>query len=313
MATYKVVVSDQVFPTVDLERGLLQSIDAELSVADGTREGVLSAAADADAILNTYLPWDAEALNALQNCKIIARYGIGTDNVDLDAARAAGITVTNVPDYCVEEVAAHGAALMLAALRRVVEGDRAAREGLWKAADLGTIRRLSELTVGLVGYGRIGSQLGKVLDALGMDQIIYDPYLTPRDDLPELVDLDDLFARADVISLHAPLTPQTRHTIDAAALGKMKSDAILINTSRGGLVNTEDLMNALRNGDIGGAAIDVAEVEPIDPAVIEGVPNLTVTPHMAYLSDAALKESQTKATTQIIKVLTGETPDYAVT
>lgn len=312
MATFKVVVSDQVFPTVDLERRLLGAIDAELVVADGTREDALAKGADAHAILNTYLSWDAEAISALENCQIIARYGIGVDNVDLDAARRAGIVVTNVPDYCVEEVATHAAGLIITKIRKIDEGAAKVRAGRW-TEKIGGIRRLSELTVGLIGFGRISRKLAEILGAIGMTIIVHDPYIDPAPSLPEMVELDDLLARSDVVSLHAPLLPSTTRMISTEALAKMKSDAILVNTSRGGLVDTDAVFDALRNGTIGGAALDVLETEPIDPAKLEGVPNLIVTPHMAYLSESALEESQTKATNQVIAVLTGGEPDYDVT
>lgn len=312
VATYKVVVSDQVFPTVDLERAMLAEIDAELVVATGDVDAVLDVAADADAILNTYLSWNAETLGRLERCKIIARYGIGVDNIDLDAARAAGMVVTNVPDYSVQEVAAHSLALMLAMLRKVTIGDAVIRSGGWKIDALRPIRRLSTLTVGLLGYGRIARRFAETIEALEMNLVVYDPYVEAGPGIPRLVDLDELLAVSDVVSVNAPATPETRGMINAGTLGKMKSSAILVNTSRGPLVVLDDLLAALRNGTIAGAALDVFEQEPLDAARIEGVPNLLVTPHMAYYSEEALQESQRKAATQVIKVLTGEAPDYQV-
>jgi D-3-phosphoglycerate dehydrogenase len=310
VAKYKVVVSDQVFPTVDLERQLFAEIDAELIVADGTMEDTLAKGRDADAFLNTYLSWDAAALNQLEKCKIIARYGIGVDNVDLEAAKAKGIVVTNVPDYCVEEVATHAAALALARLRRIDDGNRAVREGRWKEKMSG-IPRVSGLTAGLVGYGRISRNLADILRALGMTIIISDPFVDDPSG-PENMSLEELLARADVVSLHAPLLPSTKGLINAETLALMKPTGTLVNTSRGGLVHTAAVFDALRNGTIGGAALDVLEVEPIDPAELEGVPNLIVTPHMGYLSEQALVESQTKATNQVRQVLTGGSADYQV-
>ena len=152
----------------------------------------------------------------------------------------------------------------------------------------------------------------EAVQALEMDLVVYDPYVTPEPALPRLVDLDELLAVSDVVSVNAPATPETRGIINAEALGKMKSSAILVNTSRGPLVVLDDLLDALRTGSIAGAALDVFEQEPLDPARIEGVPNLLVTPHMAYYSEEALQESQRKAATQVIKVLTGDTPDYRV-
>jgi D-3-phosphoglycerate dehydrogenase / 2-oxoglutarate reductase len=312
MTKYKVVVSDQVFPTVDLERSLLSEIDADLQVASGDVEEVLSVAGDADAILNTYLPWPAESIGKLEKCRIIARYGIGFDNVDLDAARDAGIIVTNVPDYSVEEVATHGLALILAALRKVVAADRSVRAGDWSVDRFRPIRRLSTLTIGLVGYGRIGRQIAAPLEALGASIVAHDPYLSPGPDLPPLLPLEELLGTADVISLHLPLTEETRGIIGTDSLAHVKKGAILVNTSRGPLVDLDALGQSLRSGRLSAAALDVFDTEPIDPARIEDIPNLIATPHMAYYSEDALQESQRKAATQVIKVLTGQQPDYQV-
>ena len=312
MTKYKVVVSDQVFPSVDVERGLLADIDADLVVASGDVESVLAMAADADAILNTYLPWSADSIARLTRCKIIARYGIGFDNVDLKAAADAGIVVTNVPDYSVEEVATHALALILASLRKVAVADASVRSGTWSIDNFRPIRRLSTLTVGLVGYGRIARRIAAPLQALGADIIAHDPYLRAGPDLPPLLELDTVLSRSDIVSLHLPLTDETRGIIGTEALARMKPGAILVNTSRGPLVDLDALGDALRKGTIGAAGLDVFDVEPLDASRVEGVPNLIVTPHMAYYSEEALAESQRKAATQVIKVLTGERPDYQV-
>ncbi len=312
MSKYKVVVSDQVFPSVDVERGLLADIDAELTVASGDVDEVLAMAADADAILNTYLPWTADSIARLEKCKVIARYGIGFDNVDLKAASDAGIVVTNVPDYSVEEVATHALALILASLRKVVTADDSVRAGTWSIDNFRPIRRLSTLTVGLLGYGRIARRIAAPLAALGAEIIAHDPYLQPGADMPPLLELETVLSRADIISLHLPLTDETRGIIGADALALMRQDAILINTSRGPLVDLDALASALRNGQLGAAGLDVFDDEPLDASRVDGVPNLIVTPHMAYYSEEALAESQRKATTQVIKVLTGEQPDYQV-
>jgi len=312
MTKYKVVVSDQVFPSVEVERGLLAEIDADLTVASGDVESVLAVAADADAILNTYLPWNADSIGRLERCRIIARYGIGFDNVDLEAAADAGIVVTNVPDYSVEEVATHALALILASLRKVAVADGSVRSGTWSIDNFRPIRRLSTLTVGLVGFGRIARRIAAPLEALGARIIAHDPYLQPGPDLPPLLELDALLAEADIISLHLPLNDETRGIIGTSALAGMKRGAILVNTSRGPLVDLDALCGSLRDGHLGAAGLDVFDVEPLDATRVDGVPNLIVTPHMAYYSEEALAESQRKAATQVIKVLTGETPDYQV-
>jgi D-3-phosphoglycerate dehydrogenase len=297
---------------VDIERDLLSDIEAELIVASGDVDDVLEVVRDADAILNTYLPWSADSIARLDKCRIIARYGIGFDNVDLAAARDAGIVVTNVPDYSVEEVATHALALILAALRKVVAADAAVRDGQWTVDNFRPIRRLSTLTVGLVGYGRIARRIASPLQALGADIIAHDPYLESGPDMPPLLSLEAVLRQADVISLHLPLTDETRGLFGPDTLGAVREGAILVNTSRGPLVDLDALRKALETGRLSAAALDVFDIEPVDPARIEDIPNLIATPHMAYYSEEALQESQRKAATQVIKVLTGQEPDYQV-
>lgn len=312
MTKYKVVISDQVFPSVDIERALLADIDATLEVASGTVEEVLEVARDADAVLNTYLPWTEDSIQRLERCRIIARYGIGVDNVDLDAAREAGIIVTNVPDYSVEEVATHALGLILASLRKVMPADSSVRAGVWGVDNFRPIHRLSTLTVGLLGYGRIARKIAAPLETLGATIVAHDPYLQPGPEMPPLLTFDELLAEADIVSLHLPLTDETRGVIGKTALEGMKDGAILVNTSRGPLVELEALAEALRSGKLSAAALDVFEQEPIDPGRIEDIPNLIVTPHMAYYSEEALQESQRKAATQVVKALTGQPCDYQV-
>jgi D-3-phosphoglycerate dehydrogenase len=313
MSRFKVVVTDQIFPDVEVERALLADIDASLEVADGSLHDALAKGRDADALLNTYLPLDADAFARLERCRIVARYGIGVDNVDLDAASKAGVVVTNVPDYCVEEVATHALAMLLSLLRRLPQGDAKVRAGAWGLDGLRPMTRLSEMTVGLVGFGRIARRLGESLQVLGCRLIVHDPFLTPSDDLPPLMSLEELLRTADAVSLHAPLTAGTKGMIDASALALMPEHAVLVNTSRGPLVVLKDLVTALREGRLRAAGLDVLPVEPPPAGAVDDVPNLLLTPHTAFYSEQSVRESQTKAATQVIKVLTGKEPDYAVT
>lgn len=312
MARFKVVVTDQIFPSLEIERALLSGIGAEIEVADGTPAGVAAIAADADALLNTYLPLDAGLIGALGRCRIIARYGIGIDNVDLDAAGRAGIVVTNVPDYSVEEVAVHALAMILSLTRRLPQADALVRGGGWGIDSLRPIRRMSELTFGLVGYGRIARQLGASIASFGGRLVVHDPYVTPAEGLPPLVSIDELVEVSDVISVHAPATAETRGMFDAARIARMRRGAILVNTSRGPLVVLADVISALRSGQLGGAALDVFEREPPDASLLADVPSLILSPHMAYYSEESIRESQRKAATQVLKVLTGLAPDYPV-
>lgn len=312
MSRYKVVMTAQLFPSADIERDLLASIDASLEVADGSRADVLHRSRDAHALLTHYFKIDADVIDRLDQCRVIARYGIGVDSIDLSAARARGIVVTNVPDFCVEEVAVHSLTLLLALLRKVVTADQYVRAGNWSVDGLAPIRRLSSLTVGQIGFGKIARRLASTLAGLGCNLLAYDPYLETPPPATEIVSLEQLLRRADAVLVHAPLTPETAGIIDAEQLALMPHHAVLVNTSRGGLVVLDSLLDALRAGTIAGAALDVFDQEPLDPGRIAGVPNLIVAPHIGYYSEEAVEESQRKATRQIIKVLSGDTPDYPV-
>jgi D-3-phosphoglycerate dehydrogenase len=312
MSRLKVVVTDQVFPDVEVERKVLQEIDADLVVADGTREGALELALDADALLNCYMPLDGDFIRSLKKAKIVARYGIGTDNVDLAAAADSDVVVTNVPDYCVEEVATHALTLILALIRRLPESQAFLMERGWGVDAIRPVSRFSDLTVGLLGYGRIARHLGVAAKALGATLITHDPFITETSDGTEVVSFEELLARSDVLSLHCPLTPETRGIIDTNALQQLPESAVIVNTSRGPLVKLADLIEALRSGRLRGAGLDVFEVEPPDPEQLRDVPGLIATPHTAFYSEASLRESQLKAATQVVKVFRGEKPDYPV-
>lgn len=314
MATYRVVVTDQVFPDVELERKLLGEIGAELIVPGPDVEAMFREAEEADALLNTYLPLGRPELGRLRRARIVARYGIGVDNIDLDAARERGIVVTNVPDYCVEEVAAHTLTLLLAWVRRLPASTAKAQSGTWNLDGLRPIPRVSGLTVGVVGLGRIGRRMIDLLRPFGLRIVGHDPYSTGAvDGVERLGSLPELLAVADIVTLHLPVTAETRGMIGADELAAMRPGALLVNTSRGALVRTPDLVAALAAGRIGGAALDVLEKEAADAAALAGFSNVLLTPHTAYYSEEALRESQRKAVTQVIQVLTGGAPDYAVT
>ncbi|MQA06336.1 MAG: C-terminal binding protein [Streptosporangiales bacterium] len=312
MPGFRVVVTDQVFPDVEVERALIEAAGGTLTVAGGGRADVLAAAADADALLNTYLGFDAEAIARLGRCKIIARYGIGVDNVDLAAAATAGIAVTNVPDYCVEEVASHTVGLVLSLVRRIPAGDAIVRAGGWGIGELGELHRVSGLTVGLLGYGKIARLVSAVLRPLGVPVAVYDPYVTTPEGDDRLVDLDELLATSDAVCVHCPLTPETRGLLDAKRLATMKPGAYLVNTSRGPIVVLDDLVAALRAGTLAGAALDVFDQEPPPVDTVRATPNLLATPHSAFYSVEAVQESQRKAATQVVKAIAGEPLDYRV-
>ena len=308
-----VALTDQVFPTLDVERAILSTIDATLEVLPaGTPDVIRAEAAEADALLTTYAPIDSETLGSLERCRIISRYGIGVDNIDLDAARARGVVVTNVPDYCVEEVADHALALLLAAVRKIPLGNQLVHAGEWGIAGVLPVHRLRGRTLGLVGFGHIGVHVARRATAFGLGVIAFDPYVPAErmdaEGVGRADTLDDLLPACDAVSIHVPLLPATRGLIGADALARMRADAILINTSRGPIVSTEAVVAALTQGRLGAACLDVFETEPPPRELLDDVPNLIATPHSAFYSEEAIAESQTRAAQAIVDVLSGREP-----
>jgi D-3-phosphoglycerate dehydrogenase len=311
--TKLVVLTDQVFPDTEVERRLLAAADAELRVLeDASPFAIREEAADADAVLTTYAPLDRDTIAALRRCRVIARYGIGVDNIDLDAAREQGVAVTNVPDYCVEEVADHTLGLLLAAARKIVVGNELVHAAKWGIDGVVPVARLRGRTLGLIGYGKIGSAVAVRARAFGLEVRCFDPYIDSAGDVSLVASLDELLSTSDVVSVHAPLTEGTRGLIGADAIAKMRRGAILINTSRGPIVSTEAVVDALRRGALAAACLDVFESEPPDAGLLDGLPTLIATPHSAFYSEEAIRESQTKAATAIVDVLQGREPTYRV-
>jgi D-3-phosphoglycerate dehydrogenase / 2-oxoglutarate reductase len=314
----RVVVTDHVFADLDTERELLGAAGHEL-VFEGnvTVPGdVRARVAGADAVLNCYTAMPREVIEALEGCRIIARYGIGIDTIDLAEASARRILVTNVPDYCIDEVSDHALALILALARGVARLDRSVRGGSWSTADAPPIHRLRGRVLGLVGFGRIARALAVKAAAVGFTVVASDPYVP--DELVRAAgveprSLEDLFAEADVLSIHAPLTEGTRHLLGADAIARMKPGAIVVNTSRGPLVDRAALLEALESGRLGGAGLDVLETEPPDPAdPLLTHPNVVVTPHAAFMSIESVAELRRKAAEQVVIALANDTPPYAV-
>jgi D-3-phosphoglycerate dehydrogenase len=313
-----VAVTDHVFPDLDRERALLGQAghDVRFRANAATVDEVRAAVEGADAVLNCYAPMPAEVIRGLDRCLVIARYGIGLDTIDLEEATAKGIVVTNVPDYCIDEVSDHALAMIMSLARGVALLDRRVRGGAWSPSDARPIHRLRGRTIGLVGFGRIARALAAKVTPLGLRVVTFDPFVPDdavREAGAEPVTLGELLGEADVVSIHAPLTADNRHLIGAAELARMKPHAILVNTSRGPLIDVDALRTALSEGRLGGAGLDVLEVEPPSP----GDPllhrdDVVITPHAAFYSEESLRELQRKAVEQVIEALAGRTPPYAV-
>ena len=311
-ATAKVVLTDYVWESLEVERKTLEGLATLVPLRTKTPEEFLPEAADCDALLNTYAgPITGAVMARMPRCKIIARYGIGVDTIDLEAATAAGIIVTNNPTYCIEEVAEHTLALLLACARKVALYDRLVRQGRWEVPPGKPMFRLAGRTLGLVGFGNIARAVAVRAAAFGMRVLYHDPFVQPgqfatpgdKRDLPELL------AESDFVSVHPPLVPETRGMMGDDAFARMKPTAFLINCARGPIVDTAALVRALEAGRIAGCALDTTDPEPLpDPHPLRGRENVLITPHAAWYSEQAMVGLQAGAPGEVRRVLTGEWP-----
>lgn len=308
----KVVITDYVWESLDVERKTLGELAELIPLKTKKPEEFLDAAKDCDALLNTYAgPITAEVMEKMPKCRIIARYGIGVDTIDLEAATRAGIIVTNNPTYCIEEVAEHTVALLLACARKIAFYDRMVRAGRWEVPPGKPIYRLAGGTLGLVGFGNIARQVAVRAAAFGMRVLYADPFVKEGQfDAPgKMVGLDTLLADSDFVSLHPPLTQDTRKMMNDAAFAKMKPSAFLINCARGPVVDTEALVRALDAKKIAGCALDTTDPEPLpDPHPLRGRENVIVAPHVAWYSEQAMAGLQAGAPGEVRRVLSGEWP-----
>ncbi len=308
----KVVITDYVWESLDVERKTLEGLARIVALKTKKPDEFIAEAEDCDALLNTYAgPVTADVMARMPKCRIIARYGIGVDTIDLEAATRAGIIVTNNPTYCIEEVAEHTMALVLACARKVPLYDRLVRASRWEVPPGKPMFRLSGRTLGLVGFGNIARQVGVRAAAFGMRVLFADPFVA-EGQYPapgRKVELDTLLAESDFVSVHPPLTPDTRRMINDATLAKMKKTAFLINCARGPVVDTDALVRALDAERIAGCALDTTDPEPLpDPHPLRGRDNVVITPHVAWYSEQALVGLQAGAPSEVRRVLTGEWP-----
>ncbi len=312
MTGKRLVVTDQAFGNVRHEQAAAAAAGAAFDEFHcRSEEETLAAVTGADAVLNNFAPMTRRVLAALKPGAAVVRYGVGVDNVDLDAARDLGIRVCNVPDYGVEEVADHAAAMTLALSRRIPRFDGAVHEGRWKITEIvHDLRSLRDTTVGLVGMGRIAQAYARRMAAFGCRLVGYDPFV-PSEQAWRLgiepASLERVIAEAGVLSLHLPLTAETRHMIDAEAIARLPRGAIVINASRGGLVDEAALAAALNSGHLAGAGLDVFEVEPLPPhSPLRRAPNVLMSPHAAFYSDASVDALQRLAAEEALRALRGE-------
>ena len=315
--SFRVFVTDWDYPSLELEQAVMDVANLELVPAQcRTEDDVITVCGDADGLLNQYAPMSRRVLSSLPKLKVLTRYGVGVDKVDILAATELGIAVCNVPDYGIEEVSDQAIALLMGLARGTHRLDRAVRAGVWDFARARPVYRMRGKVLGVIGYGRIGRATARKAAGLGLEVIAFDPRMgQPSFDAEGArpVSLESLLRESDYVSIHAPHTPETNHLIDADALSIMKPSAMLINTSRGGLVDTLALEKALRNGVIAGAGLDVLEVEPISANHgLLSLENCVITPHAAWYSEDAFVELKTKCAEETASVLRGIEPRYCL-
>lgn len=309
----KIVMLDQKGNDFSLEKKVFQEEGAAFIVTYFKDDDELRAITqDADILMFNDANISADIIAGLNKCKMIIRYGIGYDNVDLEAAGKKGIYVCNAPSYGTYDVAEHTMALLLSVCKHIPLADKCARSGKWSADHVGKVRRLQNKTLGFIGFGRIAQKVATRARAFEMNLLVYDPYI--KDDVADavgarIVDFSTLLSESDYVTLHSPLTEETHHMMGMAQFKKMKNDAVLINTSRGGLVNETELIYALLSGEIAAAAMDVFETEPISPEnKLLHMDNVILTPHVAWNSFEGVDKLHEEVTSNVVRVLHGEEP-----
>jgi D-3-phosphoglycerate dehydrogenase / 2-oxoglutarate reductase len=307
----QILITDHVFADLELTRGILDPLGGELVVAPATDEATLvELARGTEAMIVCYAKVTRAVIEAATECRVIARTGIGYDNIDVAAASEHGILVTYVPDYCLDEVADHTIALLLAAARGVVEASRSVREGGWSVPEQ-SIHSLRGRQLTLVGIGRIGAKVAERALVFGLRVVAYDPFVAepPLDGIELVSSLDEALAEADIVSLHVPMSAENHHLIGESAIAKMKRAPILVNTSRGGLVDLDAVTAALDDGRLSVVALDVTEPEPLpDGHPLRTHSRAIVTPHIAFHSVEAQDELQRRAADEVARALRNESP-----
>jgi D-3-phosphoglycerate dehydrogenase len=309
---HRVVVTDYAFPDLDTEQQILVPAGCELTGRQGKTEAeLIELCREADAVITQFARVNANVINAMTRARVIVRYGIGVDNVDLEAARARGIPVCNIPDYCIDEVADHTLAFILGSTRQVVAHTVHLRAGQWGlAVPLAGLQALRDLTVGVVGFGRIGREVVKRLLAFKCAVLVYDP-VVPAADIERggarAAAFDALLKSVDILTLHCPSTPQTRRLMNRETFAALKPGAVFINVGRGDLVDTAALTAALQSGHLLAAALDVFDPEPIPAGhPVLAMPNVILAPHIASASPTAVKKLRETAARLALQAVRGE-------
>jgi D-3-phosphoglycerate dehydrogenase / 2-oxoglutarate reductase len=325
MNPYKIVFSDYYYPDIHQELEILRKL-GNIEIIDGMKiipggikaeDELLRNGGDADALIVQFAPITRRVIEGLRKCRIISRYAIGVDNIDVAAAHEKGIVVANVPDYCIEEVSDTAIAHMFNCVRKVSLADDLLKRGEWSYSKIKPVRRFSSLSIGLVAFGNIARRVAHKLQPFGNPIMAYDPYFKDQDKFPwvEFLTLEEMLPRTDILSIHAPLNNETHHLINRERLALLKPGAIVVNTSRGGLMDEVALLDAIQTGPVSGAGLDVLEFPDADydQSVLMQVPDkVVINPHMGWYSEEAVLDLQRKVALNVYQMLTTGKPLYQV-
>lgn len=318
MPKYKVLIADNRYSGYDEERAVLEKIDAEVIIEPSEDEDkLIQAVVDVDGLIVNLAPITSKIISAMNKCKCVVRYGVGYDNVETSALKEKGIYLANVPDYCQEDVSDHALALLMDGVRKIARKDRLVRDGQWNLTGIQKVFRVCGKTFGFVGYGGIARCLHRKIKGLNLGRILVaDPFVdgeSAKQAGVELVELNELCRQADFISLHAPLLPSTTGLIGAEQFELMKETVIVVNTSRGPLIDTKALIEALKNKKIGCAGLDVFDNEPLEAdSELRALDNVTLTDHNGWFSEESIVELKTKAAQNIADAFLNGKPTYIV-
>jgi D-3-phosphoglycerate dehydrogenase len=323
MSKYKIVISDYYYPNIDQELHVFESLGDDVEIVDCTKvfpggakspEQLSPIVRDADALIVQFAQVNAEVIEAMQRCKVIARYAIGVDTIDIEAATKKGIHVANVPDYCIDEVANTAIGHLLNAMRKISLSRDLLLRGEFSMDAINPIKRMCDSTLCLLGFGNIARNVYLKSKHLFGNIVAYDPYFPNKEDFPDVVflPLEEALAQADAISIHVPLNKATREMISQREFRLMKNGVILVNTARGGLINEQALLEALETGRVGFCGLDVLNSEDFKQSPFLRHPNVCLTPHIGWNSEGALLELQRKTAENVVSALENGQPTYCV-
>ncbi len=317
MPSRKALITDYVWPNIDVESEVLRAAGVEPVVAPETSEDTLAElAVDADIIMFCFAQVTGNVLRAAEKCVVASRYGIGVDNIDIPTATELGIVVTNVPDYCMDEVTDHAIGMILALNRRLGAHDSEVKAGGWHSVVLDQpMHRTRGATLGILGFGRIGRSIADKAAGFGMNMVAFDPLIAPGQTIGdvEIVSFKDVLRRSHFITVHTPLTPETEGMVGADELAMMMPGSIIVNCARGGIIEEHALADALKSGHLAGAGLDVLEpAPPPDDHPLLTAPNVIITPHTAFFSQASTIELERRTAEEAIRVMNGNKPENLI-